>query len=115
MVLWLPGSMTTLATRAGEPPSVSAYGAIVAGFARRQDAQAGLEAFRRFLSAGGTPDRMMYDTVLSLCIKCELYKSARQVRQGCGCVPRYGTVPIAEPLRLQQFAKSLRLPMHLTL
>jgi len=59
---------------------VSAYGAIVAGFARRQDAQAGLDAFRRFLSAGGAPDRMMYDTVLSLCIKCELYKSARQVR-----------------------------------
>ncbi len=65
---------------AGEAPSVSAYGAIVAGFARRQDAQAGLEAFRRFLSAGGAPDRMMYDTILSLCIKCELYKSARQVR-----------------------------------
>ena len=65
---------------AGEPPSVSAYGAIVAGFARRQDAQAGLDAFRRFLAAGGVPDRMMYDTVLSLCIKCELYKSARQVR-----------------------------------
>ena len=58
---------------------MSAYGAIVAGFARRQDAQAGLDAFRRFLAAGGAPDKMMHDTILSLCIKCEQYKSARQV------------------------------------
>lgn len=60
---------------------MSAYGAIVAGFARRQDAPAGLEVFRRFLVAGGAPDKMMYDTILSLCIKCEEYKSARQARQ----------------------------------
>ena len=77
---WTRDSMKLLPVCAGEPPSVSAYGAIVAGFARRQDAPAGLDVFRRFLVMGGAPDKMMYDTILSLCIKCEEYKSARQVR-----------------------------------
>ena len=64
---------------AGEQPSVQAYGAIVAGFARQRDANAALDIFRHFIAAGGAPDKMMFDTLLSLCIKCEEYKSARQV------------------------------------
>ena len=59
---------------------MQAYGAIVAGFARQRDADAALDVFRRFLAAGGSPDKMMFDTLVSLCIKCEQYKSARQVR-----------------------------------
>jgi pentatricopeptide repeat protein len=65
----------------GEQPSVQAYGAIVAGFARQRDANAALDIFKHFIAAGGAPDKMMFDTLLSLCIKCEEYKSARQV---CG-------------------------------
>ena len=61
------------------PPSLEAYGTIVAGYARRRDADMALSALQDFFELGGQPDLQMFDTVLDVCVRTGHFRRAMQV------------------------------------
>ena len=65
---------------AGRPPPLEAYGALLAEYARRRDAEAALSVLRDFCERGGTPDDQMFDTVMDLCMRTGEFRRAMQVR-----------------------------------
>ena len=64
---------------AGLPPPLEAYGALVAGYARRKDADMALSALQDFFELGGEPDAQMFDTVLDVCVRTGRFRRAMQV------------------------------------
>ena len=64
---------------AGLPPPLEAYGALVAGYARRKDADMALSALQDFFELGGQPDAQMFDTVLDVCVRTGRFRRAMQV------------------------------------
>ena len=52
----------------GKPPPVEAFGALVRGYYRRRELRPLLAAFRRFMRAGGRPNRKMANAVVRLCL-----------------------------------------------
>ena len=65
---------------AGLPPPVEAAGAVLAGYARRGDAEAALDSLQRFARAGGAPDARMFDTLVDLCVRTGEFRRAMQAR-----------------------------------
>lgn len=58
---------------------MEAYGALLAGYARRRNTEAALSALQEFVERGGTPDAQMFDTVVDLCVCTGEFKRAMQV------------------------------------
>ena len=67
------------------PPPLEAYGALIAGYARRKDADLALSALQDFFELGGAPDAQMFDTVLDVCVRTGRFRRAMQV----GALPCY--------------------------
>ena len=65
---------------AGLAPPLEAYGALIAGYARRKDADLALSAFQDFFELGGQPDFQMFDTVLEVCVRTGHFRRAMQVQ-----------------------------------
>ena len=70
--MWCLGCCT------GLPPPLEAYGALVAGYARRKDADMALSALQDFFELGGQPDAQMFDTVLDVCVRTGHFRRAMQ-------------------------------------
>ncbi|CAL8460726.1 g257 [Coccomyxa elongata] len=68
-----------LCERQGRQPPLEAYGALLAEYARRRDAEAALSVLRDFFERGGTPDDQMFDTVMDLCMRTGEFRRAMQV------------------------------------
>ena len=58
---------------------MEAYGALLAEYARRRDAEAALWVLQDFFERGGTPDDQMFDTVMDLCMRTGEFRRAMQV------------------------------------
>jgi pentatricopeptide repeat protein len=71
--------MTVPLSAAGRPPPLEAYGALLAGYARRKQTEAALSALQDFVQRGGTPDSIMFDTVVNLCVRTGEFRRAMQV------------------------------------
>ena len=65
---------------AGLAPPLEAYGALIAGYARRKDADLALSALQDFFELGGQPDFQMFDTVLEVCVRTGHFRRAMQVQ-----------------------------------
>lgn len=70
---------------AGLPPPLEAYGALIAGYARRKDADMALSALQDFFELGGQPDAQMFDTVLDVCVRTGRFRRAMQVCASACC------------------------------
>jgi hypothetical protein len=68
------------ARAAARRPPIEAFGALIEGYAREQQLQPALGAFRAFLRMGGRPHRTMLDNVVGLCLKAGEVRWASQVR-----------------------------------
>ena len=79
--------MRHLGCCSGLLPPLEAYGALVAGYARRKDADMALSALQDFFELGGQPDAQMFDTVLDVCVRTGHYRRAMQA----------GYLPLPEP------------------
>lgn len=72
---------------AGLAPPLEAYGALIAGYARRKDADLALSALQDFFELGGQPDFQMFDTVLEVCVRTGHFRRAMQVQTELDVTP----------------------------
>lgn len=72
-------------THAGQPPPIEAYGAVIEGYAKHQDADAALAVLKAFFLLGGEADSRMYDIVVDVCVRTHKFQRALQV--SCLCTP----------------------------
>lgn len=75
----------SMARTAGRPPPLGAYGALLAGHARRRNTGGALAVLQEFWERGGAPDAEMFDTVVDLCVRTGEFRRAMQVC--CACPP----------------------------
>jgi hypothetical protein len=84
---------------------VEAYGALLAGHARRRNVAAALGALQAFWAAGGQPDGAMFDTLVDLCVRTGEFRRAMQVGRQPAALPsprcRMG-LPSVESLALDE-------------
>lgn len=64
---------------AGQPPPIEAYGAVIEGYAKQQDADAALAVLKAFFLLGGEADSRMYDIVVDVCVRTHKFQRALQV------------------------------------
>jgi hypothetical protein len=69
--------------RAGQPPPIHAFGAVVCAYARQRQLEPALETVRRFYDLGGTPDAAMFDVLVDLAVRTGQFKRAMQVCARC--------------------------------
>ncbi|KAK9865371.1 hypothetical protein WJX84_012366 [Apatococcus fuscideae] len=68
-----------LAQEQGQPPPIEAYGAVIEGYAKQQDADAALAVLKAFFLLGGEADSRMYDIVVDVCVRTHKFQRALQV------------------------------------
>lgn len=90
--------MRRLGCCSGLLPPLEAYGALVAGYARRKDADMALSALQDFFELGGQPDAQMFDTVLDVCVRTGHFRRAMQA----------GFFPLPEPCHSESAQPSCR-------
>lgn len=64
---------------AGQPPPISAFGAVMCAYARQRQLEPALQTVQRFYQLGGTPDAPMFDILVDLAVRTGQFKRAMQV------------------------------------
>ena len=75
---WAAERALAAAALKGLPPPVEAFGALVRGYYRLRELKPLIVAFRRFLRAGGRPNRKMANAVVRLCLLSDETSTALQ-------------------------------------
>ncbi|DBA92143.1 TPA: hypothetical protein ACH3X1_015865 [Trebouxia sp. C0004] len=68
-----------LAQDQAAPAPVEAFGAIIKGYARLNQAEAALDVMRDFWQQGGEPDDSMFEVLVTLCVRTGEFRKALQV------------------------------------